>query len=138
MTDSIERALRARFRALRAADDATAPAFERLVDPSLLERRRRQRRLRWRHGSMAMAVVAILAAVALRDRLRSVPDETLPFIDLGAVYWHAPSDFLLETPGRDLLRGVPTFTMTIEAPADVPEASPPAESTAGRQGRSES
>jgi hypothetical protein len=32
-------------------------------------------------------------------------------VDLASVRWEAPTDFLLRTPGTELLRTVPTFTL---------------------------
>jgi hypothetical protein len=85
-----------------------------------------------------MASFAVLGTLAVRDALQPAPYEIHVALDLGSVGWRAPSDFLLETPGRELLTEVPAFTATATATVGSP-ALPPAlrESTTAGQRRPE-
>ena len=107
------------FGRLRQQDEARGPAFARLTAPdSFSTLRRRQRRRRVVIASVASAVVLV---TAYRARSPAHPDydgfAATTGLDLGAVYWRAPSDFLLDTPGRNLLRALPILTPDIDAPA---------------------
>jgi ferric-dicitrate binding protein FerR (iron transport regulator) len=51
---------------------------------------------------VVVAVVAVLAVATWRTRNGSRLE-----IDLATVRWHAPTDFLLNLPGDELLRSVP-------------------------------
>ncbi|HEX3093818.1 MAG TPA: hypothetical protein VHW72_14395 [Candidatus Angelobacter sp.] len=89
--------LRRRFAVLRREEEQQAPEFDRLwqVRPEARER----------HGRWFVAAACALIALALLC-IRSVQhpdDKTVASI----TEWKAPTDFLLETPGRDLLRTVP-------------------------------
>jgi hypothetical protein len=75
-----------------------------------------------------MAAVILAAAFVWRPRANSEPDferfAALTGIDPGKVTWRAPSDFLLDVPGRDLLRKVPLIEIQVpNLPAD--SAGPP-------------
>src|SRR5688572_3397655 len=89
-----ENDLREAFAVLRREDAKRVPAFE------AVRARRRPRRLPPLGGLLAAASVAaaILAVVARR------PDPP-PMASMEE--WIAPTDFLLETPGRDIVRTVP-------------------------------
>ena len=119
--------LRARFIALRAHDDATAPAFDHVADPGVLARRRRRARTQRRVAELSVPAIVLLATVAVRAWLATPepePGDGVLGVDLGSVYWHAPSDFLLETPGQRLLRDVPTLVPPIHVPGPVPGLRP--------------
>ena len=65
-------------------------------------------RPRWRPG----ARVAIAAAIVLITLVLAQPDRTPPSmanqnVYSGAATWESPTDFLLVTPGSELLRAVP-------------------------------
>ena len=94
--------LRVRFRALADEEASSAPAFsrERIDAHRALARARRV----WRTTS-ATIVVGIAAAVTLVVWPRTPPLE----FDLTGVSWYTPTDFLLDTPGSDLLRSIPTI-----------------------------
>jgi hypothetical protein len=94
--------LRARFRALADQEAADAPAFsrERIEAHRALARARRV----WRTTS-ATIVVGVAAAVMLIAWPRTPPLE----FDLSGVSWYTPTDFLLDTPGSELLRSIPAI-----------------------------
>jgi hypothetical protein len=90
--------LRRRFAMLRREDEQQAPEFGRLWHGRADARRRQTR---W-----FMAAACVLVALALlwrRSAQRHPDDKTVASI----TEWKAPTDFLLETPGRELLRTVP-------------------------------
>ena len=115
--------LRKLFREAREADESSAPDFRRIrqrgagghVTP---------RRLRW-------GLIALPAATALAVGLgllmagrgsdapsrEAVPSEVSEASALTLDDWTAPTDFLLETPGRELLGSIPPIG------ADIPEVS---------------
>jgi hypothetical protein len=96
--------LRAAFAVVRSEDAAAAPSYEAVLAAS---RRIPQRRRPWLvpalTGTMAAAVVAV-ALVAVTRR----PEPRLPS-PVSIEEWTAPTDFLLETPGRELLETVPNI-----------------------------
>ena len=89
-------ALRDRFAALRREEERQAPEFA-----SLWPGRARAPRgkTRWLVAA-ACALIVVAAVLWLRSAGRKPADVSL-------AEWKAPTDFLLETPGRDLLRTVP-------------------------------
>jgi len=91
--------LRRRFAALRREEDQHAPDFTRLWRAGAGARRRQTR---W-FAAAACALVALLALLWIRSVQRRADDKTVASI----TEWKAPTDFLLETPGRELLRTVP-------------------------------
>jgi|SRR6266853_4972191 len=87
-----------RFAVLRREEEEHAPEFGRLWHGRADARRRQTR---W-----FMAAACVLVALALlwmRSTQRRPGDKTVASI----TEWKAPTDFLLETPGRELLRTVP-------------------------------
>jgi hypothetical protein len=89
--------LRQAFAVLRRQEAKSTPAFE------AVRARRAPRRLGALGGLLAAASVtaAILGVVVRRS------DPPLPVASMGQ--WIAPTDFLLETPGREILHTVPEF-----------------------------
>jgi hypothetical protein len=117
-----DRELKAAFEALGSSVRATEPSFHQLTSREALKAARwRQRR---RQAALLAVVVAIPAFLALRARTDRALDyerfTALTGIDLGEVTWEAPSDFLLNFPGRELLRGVPLIE--VRAPALAPDS----------------
>ncbi len=106
MTDDTDRELRERFHTLRGDVGRGAPAFSATL--SSLARLRRSRS-GLRHSMAAIAAAAsvglVVFAVAHSGARRA------PLVGLAVVRWEGPTDFLLETPGAELLRTVPEFTM---------------------------
>lgn len=105
--------LQRRFAVLRREEGEHAPEFGRLWHDRANARRRQTR---W-----FMAAACVLVALALlwiRSVQRRHDDKTVASI----TEWKAPTDFLLETPGCELLRTVPkigqwyVYTATPVAP----------------------
>ena len=96
--------LRAAFAVVRREDAAGAPPFQAVLAAS---RRADHRRRPWLMpalmGTMTAAVVAV-ALVAVTRRPDPRPPSPVSIED-----WTAPTDFLLETPGRELLETVPSI-----------------------------
>ena len=100
--------LRARFHELRDEVNASAPPFLATATPKT-----KRRPVRWALGTVgATAALALLLWTTVFRSGR--PAESI--IDLSLVAWTAPSDYLLETPGRDLLRSLPEIETTVVAP----------------------
>jgi hypothetical protein len=99
MNDKTDNTLRRGFAALRREEDQQTPEFATLWR----SRARAQRRqARW-FAAAACALIALLAFLWIRSVQRRPDDKTVASI----TEWKAPTDFLLETPGRELLRTVP-------------------------------
>jgi hypothetical protein len=111
-----ERELRARFAALRAEDAARIPGFD-----QVLRRARRRKSLRPGRllpaAGLAAALVAVVGVTLLRrspEPLAHAPHVPAPApagvtspASPALADWRAPTDFLLDTPGRALLDTVP-------------------------------
>jgi hypothetical protein len=91
--------LQRRFAALRQEEDQQAPEFARLWQAGAGAQRRQTR---W-FAATACALIALLAFLWIRSVQRRADDKTVASI----TEWKAPTDFLLETPGSELLRTVP-------------------------------
>jgi hypothetical protein len=104
--------LQERFAALRREDASRAPGFE------ALQRRRPPAVRPWRARAVAAAALLVVATLLFKvyQRPASRPG---PLI----TEWRSPTDFLLQTPGRELLQGVPTLA---RAPygTESPQATP--------------
>jgi len=86
---------------LRRADEASTPSFEGVIG---LTRRRPNR------GSWGLAVAASVAAVVTVVMIRLPHPHRSAALDRAAPVladWHSPTDFLLDTPGRELLHTIP-------------------------------
>jgi len=121
MNDRQDDDLRAAFKALRRDATTTGPSFATLTSPTAMNAGRRRHRRR----RIALAVAVLLpVAFILRPRPSSEPDferfMALTGIDLAEVSWRAPSDVLLDVPGRNLLRRVPLIDIT--APPGFPDS----------------
>jgi hypothetical protein len=83
--------------------------------------------------------VAAAAALVLITLVLARPDRTPPsmasqVVDLGAATWESPTDFLLITPGRELLRSVPVVGSPDDwTPIDLRGPVPAPESTSSRR-----
>lgn len=91
--------LRHRFAVLRREEEQHAPKFAALWKARPGARRRQ---VRW-FAAAACALIALLAFLWIR--LVERPPEEITAASI--TEWKAPTDFLLETPGRELLRTVP-------------------------------
>jgi hypothetical protein len=96
--------LRARFAVLRQEEEALAPEF---ALPSGVAQGRRPSGRRIALAVSLATVVAVVVLVARFVPQKGHPDPGTPVASL--TEWKAPTDFLLETPGRELLRTVPAI-----------------------------
>ena len=108
--------LRSMFAALRREDQSSAPGFI-SGSRALREDLRRRRGARLMSVSIFAAVV-IAALIWLRPPLRPGPAHTVaapgrtPGVPVASIAtWMPPTDFLLDTPGRELLQSTPTVGM---------------------------
>jgi hypothetical protein len=117
-----DRDLRDAFRALGSNVPTAGPSFDKLTSREALHVARwRHRRGRAALLTVAVAVPAFLALQVRSDRALDYDRFTaLTGLDLNEVTWEAPSDFLLDVPGRDLLRTVPLIE--IQAPSLTPDS----------------
>lgn len=93
--------LREYFAALRREERRAAPPFH---VPAWVRRSRPRRTL---PVAASAVLVGGAAALLLWVGARGRPTESTLSGSLTAAAWISPTDFLLETPGRDLLRVVP-------------------------------
>jgi hypothetical protein len=108
--------LRRLFQEAREADEASAPRF------GAVPRRRIPIYRRWREYATASVVAALALVVALFVRPQAPegpPSNAVPVETNVLTFerWTAPTDFLLETPGRELLSSTPAIGL------DIPELS---------------
>jgi len=91
--------LRRRFAVLRREEEHYAPEFATLWKARAGARRHQAR---W-FAAAACALIAVLAFLWIRSAQRRPEERAVASI----TEWKAPTDFLLETPCRELLRTVP-------------------------------
>jgi hypothetical protein len=101
MSERDDEQLRERFAALRREHTIAAPVFRDTMATARSgpPRRRAGHRLGFAAGA-ALLLVALVLILTLRNRHRTT-------VDLASVRVHAPTDFLLQLPGADLLRTMP-------------------------------
>jgi hypothetical protein len=99
--ESDDQDLRARFHELREEVTASVPPF--VVRPVPTTKRLP---LLW---TLAALGATTIVAVLLWTSVFQTGQASMPGIDLSLVAWTAPSDYLLETPGNELLRTLPKF-----------------------------
>ena len=124
-----DRDLRERFAALRAEEQRRAPRFSAVWAAAEDRRGRRQGRRAGLRLAAAFAGAALLTLAVFVWRPSSPPppapgSEPVP---PSITEWRAPTDFLLETPGREVLRTVPRFGRS-GLPVDRTRLAPPAAS----------
>lgn len=114
--------LRELFRQLRHRTDSRAPSF----DATLRAAHRAPRGTRTLLGAAAVVAMLVLATAAIwlvrpRPERLAIREERLAFPTFAA-----PTDFLLRTPGHEVLTDVPTFTDAItKGPGDSPPGGRP-------------
>ncbi len=91
-----------RFAELRQEVQRAPPPF----DPRAYRGagRRTSARTTWIAMALAAAALLIVAVDVTRRRASPMPSVA---VDLDATHWRAPTDFLLATPGVELLRDIP-------------------------------
>jgi hypothetical protein len=104
-----DEALQQAFKTLRAEDERRTVPFDRI-----LHRSPRTGHFRWRPVfGASVLVVLVLAGVELEFRHRPAfraSKEPAPFI----LAWKSPTDFLLNTPGSELMRNAPGIGSSID------------------------
>lgn len=147
-----ERELRDRFRALRDEERAAAPGFARPPIGTAARRGFPRRPRPVLHFSPMAAAAAVLLLVASagtgivllarggESGIASSPAVRIPTVavsppDVMSGEWTSPTDFLLATPGAELLHDVPTFEGLGGGQPRRPRTSP-SSSTAPNPGRS--
>jgi len=100
--------LRRQFTVLRQADEDRAPAFAQIFRGA--RARASQRRTpHVRPLVLAAAAIVVIAALSLAYGRSTTPFTTTPAI----ATWRAPTDVLLQTPGRELLGVMPALSKSI-------------------------
>jgi hypothetical protein len=132
-----DRDLTGAFRALGGQAWQDAPTFQELTSREALNQLRRERR--GRRVALLIVLVAISGVLTARGVAGRGMDyerfTALTGLDLGEVTWEAPSDFLLNYPGRNLLRTVPLTEIAL--PSIAPdEARAPNSNDTTRRSRS--
>jgi hypothetical protein len=102
MTEHDDHELGERFHALRREVAAAVPPFRSMLEAALA--RPHPRRFGRAVVATALTLVALVLILTLRGRHRAA-------VDLAGVRVHTPTDFLLQLPGADMLRTVPTLTI---------------------------
>lgn len=100
--------LRERFAELRAEERSGVPRFEPRFE-SRFQRRPRERRRPVAWGALA-ATAALLLVAILTVMTRPRPTRFSPSdraVVRSVAEWHPPTDFLLRTPGSEMLRTTP-------------------------------
>ena len=98
--------LRSRFAELRREEEAQGPAFA-LPRPNGMRHGSRLQPRLGRIAAVALCLAGIIAGVLFLQLLRPHVDRSPGKAPVSLTEWKAPTDFLLETPGRELLRAVP-------------------------------
>lgn len=107
--DESDSDLRLRFRVLRSDVERTAPPYRRPAD--------RPARVRLAPFWIAAAALAALVIGTVWIATRDGAPSPQSLVSLDATWWAGPTDFLLATPGIELLRSLPTLG-AIEGAAD--------------------
>jgi hypothetical protein len=108
MTMMDDNELRRRFTELREADRNRTPGFARTYGDARARRSRRTVR-GVRPLVLAAAAVVVIAALSLAYGRSTTPSTTTPPI----ATWRAPTDVLLQTPGRELLADMPALGASV-------------------------
>lgn len=106
--------LQQRFERQRESALSQARPFDDVVSRGRLRRQRPSLRRPAAAGVAAVLMVVVLVAtrVLADDSPPATADVSPNSLDLGAVTWRGPTDFLLDTPGREFLLSVPTISAT--------------------------
>ena len=112
MNGGIDEDLRRAFEGLRRSDEASAPSFSATLSGA---RNRAPRRRTFLLATAAALVVLVAIAAALLRRSPASPRfaETVAISD-----WRSPTDFLLQTPGAELLDSLPVLSSPVPDYAD--------------------
>ena len=121
MTPEDDRELAAAFAGLRREEEARTPPFDEIVRRGRTRPAPAVRPLPARPLWLAAAVVLVALGVWLGVRVREPqPSATVPPL----AEWRSPTDFLLATPGRDLLAAPAAWNRSVLDLREVPLTSP--------------
>lgn len=115
MSDDGESELRALFQRQRAKDQASAHAFDRVLERSA-HRDNAQARVAPRLAFVgAASLVLVIGALVVIDKRSEVRRAGSPemLAALTSTVWRAPTDFLLEVPASELTESVPSFDASL-------------------------
>lgn len=105
--------LREMFSALKEEDRQLGASFRTVFGRSRLRRRETSRK--WVAAASLAAAGAVIVVTLVNTINRASPKPWM-HPSLSATSWRAPTDFLLETPGRDLLGGIPSLGFPTDWP----------------------
>jgi hypothetical protein len=100
VNDDLE--IRRRFAALREEDRARTPGFE-----EVLRRARPTPYIGLRVLAPAACLIVAAAIVTVLHTSHDLTSSVPGIAGLSLAHWRAPTDFLLDTPGREVLYAVP-------------------------------
>ncbi|MFL6233998.1 MAG: hypothetical protein ACJ76N_12765 [Thermoanaerobaculia bacterium] len=120
MTPEDDRELAAAFAELRREEEAQTRPFEEVVRRARPARSVRLLPVRplWLAAAVALAVLSVWLGVRARE---PHPSAALPPL----AEWRSPTEFLLATPGRDLLAAPAAWDRSVLDLREVPFTSPP-------------
>ena len=110
MTGPSDRELRARFEALRDADERDAPGFRAVLERAALAFNRDSQRVARRRLGVALAIAASLVIAAGISREWRRRD----FVAQPLSSWTSPTAILLKTPGSELLAAPALLPSTLD------------------------
>jgi len=99
--------LRDRFAALRREEEVHTPGFHALASPPALARANPRRK--GRLIAAACLAASLAAVLLLRSPVFERPKSRTAAPAVSVTEWTAPTEFLLNTPGGEMLRSVPAF-----------------------------
>ena len=116
--DDDDRAWRRQVKELLRRDREAAPPFARVLAAARAGRPRPTHR--WRLVASALVALGAVALIVFgRIATRTAPTTAVPIAS-----WRSPTDFLLATPGRDLLRTVPAVGRPVLRRSTYPSVTP--------------
>ncbi len=101
-----DRDLRELFRKLRQEDQQSAPSFRKIWTTSVSRQSHPRPLLRFAVAVSVFLLFGLSIYLVERAMIQTAP-QTAPVYTFSE--WKAPTDFLLQTPGRELLQSAPAF-----------------------------
>jgi hypothetical protein len=109
-----DREIREAFDTLRREDEAAPPAFDPMWDRAARGHASHRSARTARQAVWTAAGVAFLAGTTILYRGASPPPTPISEdVPRSFTEWTAPTDFLLRTPGRELLETIPRFRVDL-------------------------
>jgi hypothetical protein len=123
-----DRDLRENFDALRREEEGASPAFDPIWDRAARRHASRRSSRASRQTLWAAAGAAFFVGATILYRAPSpAPESVSEDVARAFAEWKAPTDFLLRTPGRELLETVPR--VGVDLPSGPGNGMPPKHST---------